>query len=467
MKLLSAILEIGEKLVLRPVGAVMRLPARVLAFFGSGAPIREHGVAPREVLVLGGYGYGNVGDEAQLGANLDRWRAISPPVEAVVLSPHPDYTADHHACRSQPASRAVIFWSNDTSDYNTSSHWFRFTFWLVLIRMELNARLMAAGLAPVFATAAEARLLTGLQMASAVHVSGGGFMTGPTRSRLWDTCLILRLCRRMGTPYFLTGQTIGIFQNPADRWLARTALRGAVGISLRDPGGSADELVSAGIPRQLVTNGVDDALFCRAAPRERIAQALTASGIAPVESYVAVNYHWWGMDAATRNQSAERLADILDRIGATHGLHVLLVPMVPSDEEALRAVAARMDNPAAILSYDYSYQTVRGVIAQARALISFKHHPLIFAMGEAVPCLSVSFDPYYHRKNKGAMANLGQERFCIDREGFFGPGLEACFTTLVTEDEAIRDRLRPALNEARARQDAVFADCVRATGLGG
>ncbi|MDJ0826588.1 MAG: polysaccharide pyruvyl transferase family protein [Rhodobacter sp.] len=416
-------------------------------------------------MILGGYGFGNTGDEAQLGANLTRWRAVTPPVEPVVASPHPDYTTGHHGVRSVTASRALFFRSTETSDYNLSNAWFRVSFWPALIRMELNARLMAAGLAPPLASAAEARFLTALQSASVVHVSGGGFMTGPTRSRLWDTCLILRLCRRLGTPYFLTGQTLGIFQNQADRWLAKTALSGAIGVSLRDPADSATEVKALGLPGVRIEAGFDDALFCDAASDETIDGVLVGSGLAPGQAFLAVNYHWWGMDADTRETSARRLAQTLDTLGRRLDAPVLFVPMVPADEEAQRNAMERMQHDAALLSYDYDYRTVRSVIARARALLSFKHHPLIFALGERTPCLSISFDPYYHRKNIGALANFGLERFCVDREGFFGEGLESRFDDLIAESDSLRTDLADSLAAARSAQDAFFDDCLRAAGL--
>ncbi len=110
-------------------------------------------------------------------------------------------------------------------------------------------------------------------------------------------------------------------------------------------------------------------------------------------------------------------------------------------------------------------KSMRGVIARARALISFKHHPLIFAIGERTPCLSVSFESYYHRKNLGAMGLFGLERFCIDHDGFLGDDLHARFDELLSSSGAIRADLAPRLDAARAAQDRFFADCVHAVGL--
>ena len=449
--------------------AIRRFIRNTVAFIGrlSGhiSPLRSTTNAPEEVLMIGGYGYANTGDEAQLGANIARWRALTPKPALLVLSPNPGYTAAHHACRSALASRVVMFHSDRSPAFNTSSAWFRFVFWATLGRMEINAALMRAGIAPLLATSAEARLLATLQSAAALHVSGGGFMTGPTRSRLWDTCLILRLCQRFGTPYFLTGQTLGIFERWSDRWLARSSLRGALGISLRDPVDSERELRSLGIdPKQLVSS-VDDALFCERAGEETLAPVFSNSGLDPSLRFLAVNYHWWGMTADERERSSQRMAEVLDGMSSKLGLNILMVPMVPSDKEAQRAVLARMQHTGSILEYDFDYRVVRGVIARAMALISFKHHPLIFALGEGTPCLSISFDPYYVRKNTGAMANLGQEGFCIDHAGFYDDSFITKATELISNRDAIARSLQPQLAELRAQQDAFFAKMVQKAGL--
>jgi coenzyme F420 hydrogenase subunit beta len=458
-------LKVAARLARRTAGAARGLLLLGMRVVGLAPALRRDDTAPKEAVILGGYGYGNTGDEAQLGANLERWRRVIPRTEVLVLSPDPAYTATHHCCRSGSASRTVFFRSDKTPDFSLSARRFLFIFWPTLMRMELNAQLMRAGLSPWFASVREARLLFILQGAEAVHVSGGGFMTGPTRSRLWDTCLLLRVCHRLGTPYFLTGQTLGIFENGADRWLARTALQHAVGISLRDPGESEEELRALGVPATIMSSSVDDALFCRKADDQAVAASLAGSGLDPGQPYLAVNYHWWGQDEVAQKASSERLASVLDGVIAQYGWQVLLVPMVPGDVDAQRSVIGQMTRSARVLIYDFAYPLVRGVLAGAQALISFKHHPLIFAMGEGVPCLSISFQAYYHRKNIGAMANLGQECFCVDQDGFFGTTLETLIAELLADRVGISSSLRARLSQARADQDEFFAAMLRKAGL--
>jgi len=434
--------------------------------FGLAPAIDLRSKFPREIIIVGGYGYGNTGDEAQLGANISRWKRLRGKTELLVLSPNPRYTSKHHRCRSGYASRVVFFYANRTTHYIRSSSRFVLTFWFALLRLELSAQFLRAGLPALFASASETKLLCSLQNASLLHVSGGGFLTGPTRSRLWDTCLLLRLCHRLNTPYVLTGQTIGLFENAADRWLARSALRGALLISLRDPVESALEIQQLGIAGTNVISTFDDALFCEKIDDTTLTSALLRQGLSSGEPYLAVNYHWWGMSEEMRQRSCKRLAEVLATTQARHAIKLMLVPMVASDLEALKALAALLPaDTYTILDYAYEYPVVRAVIARALALVSFKHHPVIFALGESVPSISLSVDKYYDRKNDGAMGNFGQHDFCLHRDDFLGEHFIQAMERLLTERDTISSAISKQLIAARLRQDELFDQIIQQAGL--
>ena len=66
--------------------------------------------------------------------------------------------------------------------------------------------------------------------------------------------------------------------------------------------------------------------------------------------------------------------------------------------------------------YDYNFKKVRRVIADSKICITMKHHPIIFAMGENVPVISLVFSKYYLHKNEGALAQYGQKKYSINLE---------------------------------------------------
>ncbi len=422
---------------------------RLRRLLGLDRPIRQRPTGHTEVLLLGGFGYGNTGDEAQLGANLTHWRMAHPNTRLTVLSPNPVYTSRLHGVTCTSASRVVFHRADEDLHFKQSDSVFRRRFYATVVRMLLNVRLMRAGFAPPFASAEEAALLLRLHCADIVHVSGGGFLTGMTRSRLWDTCLLLIICRALGTPYFLTGQSIGIFQRAVDRWLARRALSGAVAITLRDAGHSMDELLALGIPRTLLHASVDDALFCEQSAPDEIRRLLAASGIDVGRPYVCVNFHFREMSEPVQRACTARLAELLDGLVAASGVQVLFVPMHTVDEAAERAVIDRMQHPASLFVYPYDYRMVRAAIAGAECLVSYKHHPLIFALAEGIPSLSISLDEYYRRKNHGAMQHAGQAQYCVHGDALFEDSTVVLLHRLYTTRVEIRTEIRARIADLR------------------
>lgn len=82
--------------------------------------------------------------------------------------------------------------------------------------------------------------------------------------------------------------------------------------------------------------------------------------------------------------------------------------------EARKPCMARMTQKGRMLRYAYDYKVVRGVIGGARSCLAMKHHPIVFAMANAVPTVSVAVDNYYKHKNRGALALFGMEAWVLD-----------------------------------------------------
>jgi polysaccharide pyruvyl transferase WcaK-like protein len=382
------------------------------------------------VLIVGGYGYQNVGDEAQLGANLERWRQRVPGCEITVLSPHPAYTSKTHEVRSEFASRVVWFDANRRNDYAQSNRRFQKEYWKVRRRMVASAHCLRAGIPLLFCLPDETRLLALIQQADVLHLSGGGYMTGMTRSRLWDHCLLIELCHLLGTPVIMTGQTIGVFRSRADRRLAKQALKPVRAITLRDHGRSEADVRALGVRASRVQSTHDDALFCGTAPAEAVAAAVRQAGLDPDMPFIAANFHYWGLSSEQKEAAAVRFAQLSDHLGTVSNAPVLFVPMVPGDEQPERDVMARMHCRTAMLEYAYDYRLARGVLGAASLVFTMKHHPIIFAYGEGVSVAAVALDPYYFQKNRGAMELFGQEAYCLDAEAFFSEKALALLTGL-------------------------------------
>jgi polysaccharide pyruvyl transferase WcaK-like protein len=423
----AGLIEFCKKVSRKIINKFRTYLGRIARITGFLSPVKPNenrlvskNVSP-QILITGGYGYGNVGDEAQLGTNITRWRKLRPDCELRVFSPNPEYTAKHHNVESVWAPRVIWFDSNRSSDYVKSNKRFQKQFFKVKRRMILSARFLRAGLNIMFCSPAEAQLLSQIREADILHISGGGFLTGMTRSRLWENCLLMRLCHLLGTPVVLTGQTIGVFKSRADRRLAGWGLENAEYIYLRDNGESENDVRSLGISGEHIKSTCDDALFCEKSDQGTIKAVLKEHGIEPSHPFIAVNFHFWGQSGEMKNKTVGRFAEICDYLSDKGNIRILFIPMVASDEAPEKAVIEAMASEAKLLKYNYDYRITRGLIAEARFCFTMKHHPIIFAYGEEVPVISVALDDYYYRKNKGAMAHCGQEKYCLDEKTFFSP----------------------------------------------
>jgi len=76
-------------------------------------------------------------------------------------------------------------------------------FWACLYLF--NASLIRAGLPTLGITARQAHLLDVIDNSDVLFLSGGGYLTGMTLTRLWDNMLLISLASAFGVPTILSG----------------------------------------------------------------------------------------------------------------------------------------------------------------------------------------------------------------------------------------------------------------------
>ncbi len=430
----------------------------LLRVFGLLKPFRFRNFekGPLRVLINNGAGYGNVGDEAQLGASIGRWKQLVKGCEITVFSPRPAYTHVQHEVYSVNAPRVVWFNANQSGDYMASNKIFKINFFIVTIKMLFVARLMSAGLPVLFAKADEVVLLNQIHRADVLHISGGGSLTGMTLSRLWENMLLLRLAYTLGTPVILSGQTVGVFKDDTNRKLAKWGLGKARYLYLRDNGYSEADVNSLGLFGDHIKSTFDDALFCERSSKKTIFSCLSQHGIDLKKPYIVAQFHYWGQNSEMRQTSTRRFAQICDYLIEKHKVQVLFVPMVRTDEEAEKNVIQLMKNPAFILNYSYDYRIARGLMAEGLMTFTLKHHPIIFSLGEGSPSVSVCLDDYYYRKNLGALANCGHEDYCLDKDAYMGQKAFDIIDKAIIDNASLRKEIQLWIDTARKFEYEIF-----------
>ena len=416
--------------------------------------------AAPKVLISSGFGYGNVGDEAQVGACASRWIRANSHSSVTLLSPNPAYTAALHGHNVEWAPRVAWFRSNTGGPYFDDRR-FSSTWKFLRFRLEITARCMRADLPFSLCTPRESRILQLIRDHDIIHISGGGFLTGKTRSRLWDNCLLMRMCQILGKPYILTGHNIGVFQDQDDRKVAYLGLRKAEYIGLRDKGISEAELNQIGISGPHVVSSCDDALLCDRLDSSEIVMRLADQGIDSSKPWVAVNFHHWGQQEDARGGIEDRFAEICYHIVVKHGIQIVFISMTPSDVEPEANVLRKMRQPAIQFPYSPDYRVVRGIIANSKLVFTMKHHPIVFAQGENVPVVSVALDPYYLHKNKGALDNTGHGRYLADSHTFSSEMVYEIISEALNNERAIREGMKAWTDSMREIELAPYHDTLR------
>ena len=371
------------------------------------------------ILILGGYGYGNTGDEAQLNESIKLMNNNFKDYKIIVLTPNIEYTKKAHNIENADLAPREAFFNSKSPD---TIYW---------IKNKKEEKLMIKRMKKIYTLALLKkyfrvkikdekieRLISLIKDADLVYYSGGGYLTGMTLSRLFDGCLFISICKLFKVPVVLSGQTIGLFRNNFDKRISKRAFNYAKIITLRDPEESPKALDSIGIKNYQVM--FDDALFCDKWENSNdINDLLKYAGIKE-KDFICFQMHFWGV------KTQEDKIKLLDNLkycikiikNTFKNIPILLFPMVESDyrEEMEFLDFLNGEENIFLLKYDYDFKKIRAIISKSLFCITMKHHPIIFAIGEKKPVISLAYSKYYIHKNEGALKIFGLEKYNINIE---------------------------------------------------
>lgn len=371
-----------------------------------------------KIFVIGGYGYRNVGDEGQLSGNLASFYQIMDGVEVVVATPNVSFSRSiHEASKFVEALRSCFFKQHETRRFqithrNKKSSLRFLGNELYKIRFVLDSLVLLIDCfflkyrVPLRVVNRKTRsLIKELSSSDVLFFSGGGYLTEPTLSRLWDGFLHIMIARLFGVKVVMSGQTIGPINGFVNKKLAKWLFRKCRAISLRDGQKSVECLLSMGLSSDSFDVVCDDATFCSATEEVR----------SDTNAYVAYQFHYWG---ATDNNISRAILDrnveIVNYV-LSKGVNVKLVSMTPSDEVPLSQLYEEVnDKNLELMDFKYDIGNVVGIFKNAKLTITMKHHPIVFSIGQLTPVISLNYSDYYHHKNGGALGLFGLEEFGLD-----------------------------------------------------
>ncbi|MGE4353367.1 MAG: polysaccharide pyruvyl transferase CsaB [Oscillospiraceae bacterium] len=312
---------------------------------------KRHGV-----LICGSYGHGNAGDEAILEAIVESFRTAAPGLPITVMSRRPKETAKLRGVKA-------IYKFNPVA----------------MLREMLSARLYLNG--------------------------GGSLIQDVTSSRsLYYYLFTIMAAKILGCRVIMYGCGIGPVRRPQNRRIARDIIdRFADTITLREDD-SLRELINFGIhrPKMLVTS--DPALALPPAPNAEVDTCMDTLGLDLRGEYLCiVPRKWQGFEKKARD-----FAECADSIAQKFGLETVFLSIDhKNDALAAELIAVHMKSPYHIIRDVLPSRLNIGILARMRAVISMRLHGLIFAAGQGVPLVGVSYDP----KVTAFLRCIGQDNF--------------------------------------------------------
>lgn len=387
---------------------------------GDPGPAAGSGPSRRSYVVVGGgNGSGNRGDEVMWEATVTSLRRVEPGAHVVTdaathwVSPLPDveaHPAIHHGVRRlrrvprHRAEAAAQVLANRGS----------------LGRGLRRCTQLREGAPP--RSGLEQRWDQAIACSRAVVVAGSGGLTDQHALHSvvgWG--LLTALAARRGVPVAFLGQGVG----PLDSEPLRASLASTLDqISLFTV---RDEL-SVEVVRSISSDAEVIATPDWALPAEpdahhrARAQELVARHLGP-DDFVAVSLRSYRQADGAAHRAVTELVGRVVRLAGERGWRVLMVPNVVSatgsDDRThmagtLEALGEEAGRSCRVLTEDEPAQVVRAVLGGSRGLFSTRYHPVVFALAEGVPATGISLDPYYTQKLSGALAWYGEQDRVLD-----------------------------------------------------
>lgn len=400
----------------------------------------------KKIVLTGGYGGHDIGDEAQLTTPMIYLKRFIPDVQFLALSPNPEYTSKFHkvdsdwdishyltgysvtqkeiepphitrsAYESQFQTQQSIFWRIFKYSFKTSMRS------LKIFGILFNAWILKKTKRIIFLNEEGKRLLNNLRDADLLFNVGGGNIKGG----FCDRFIVYAICRIFGKPVIVSGQTIG----PFDKWIGKKIagffLNRVDIITLRDTM-SINVLEDLGVHKPIIKETADDAVLLPAISREEIKKIFLTEKIEEHHPLIGINPNAYLKSVLPNrhyelNKIKQVLADVADRLISELGARIVFIPMdynADSDDrvdayEVLESMEHK--DKANVIINGYDDYTLKGIIGQMDVGIGLRYHFIVFATTMQVPTIGMHLGKYYEMKIRGILELMEQEKYALDFE---------------------------------------------------
>ena len=414
-----------------------------------------------KVVMIGGFGAQDIGDEAMPHADRLNLRNVLGDVEIVMFSPNPEYTCHFHSERSIRDLKELGFSPNANIIIKFVKLMASSVFLLgaFLERLGIHIRLWHS-----------ARLaLDEIASADLVFNVGGANLNSIITQELYKKCAIYLAARILGKPVIVSGQTIGPFYKWLDRRVAAFALNQVRMITLRDKDVSRRRLHEIGVIKPEIFDTADDAMtlpFLSAEESFKVLRNDAGDNWIEMKSDLTVGLNLKGAlkifkgpgRTSDVSQEINLLAKIADKTIERYNAKIVFIPTDyghgVDDRELHRIILSSMKykKRGVCLEGRYDDITLKGIIGLMDLAIGSRYHFCVFAASMGVPTIGIASGVYQMTKLKGLMDLYDLPECFIDSDMEFAkleeiwPKIEVIIEKRESISEQIREKT-PILQE--------------------
>ena len=310
-----------------------------------------------DVLISGYYGFGNMGDDSILETITGKLREAAPDIRIAALTKHPDVDSKHFGI-------------------------------YCVKRMHLFkiARVMKA---------------------SRVLISGGGslFQDSTSSKSLKYYAFIINMARFFGMKTYVYANGIGTIHFERNKRLTARTIKKVDKITVRDSS-SYDELVSLGVPENMISLTADPAFLMAPCTNEEVRVAREKHNLDCAKKYFAVSLRRFeGLQkyAYSENDLLDSVLESCAHIAKEYNITPVFVSMQSYlDLDISRAARDGMREKYGIDALAISPENGRELLSILRGsdetpgaefVCAMRLHILIYACGASVPMIGLSLDP--------------------------------------------------------------------------
>ena len=424
----------------------------------------------KKIILIGGYGYLDIGDEAMPHAmRLKLREKFGDDIKITMLSVNPRLTREFHNEDSTHDFRHLSYPIGRKLKYTLAGP--------IFISLVLFAALIRRFGFRVNLWKSANAALEEIGGAVALVNVGGGNLNSIMPGELYKKCTTYLVCRILNVPVFVSGQTIGPFTYRCDRWFAKLALNSVNVLTFRDKETSMQRVKQIGVIKPKMYDAADDAITLPAITVEKSIQLIEGDLACDFKKLSSRKIIYLNVKAslklfkgadriASLDIEAQKMSTIADLIVSEYNYNVVLFSSDFSEgvddrviHRKIKSIAKNKQN-IFVLENEYSDVELIGLLSLGHAAIGGRYHFNVFAAALEIPFLGVTSGLYQMTKLQG-LANL-----CDLPECYFEDDMEFCdieylssrVRQFLNDEDAIRTKLEIASPKLKLQSKLILED---------